>query len=55
MAGAVMLVADKDKILDVETVGYSDLATKKQMTANDVLLDCLNEQGNYERRAYDLG
>ncbi len=36
MAGAVMLVADKDKILDIETVGYSDLATKKPMKADDV-------------------
>jgi CubicO group peptidase (beta-lactamase class C family) len=36
MAGVVMLVADKDKILDVETAGYLDLAAKKQMTANNV-------------------
>jgi len=36
MAGAVMLVADKDKILDIETVGYSDLATKKPIKPNDI-------------------
>jgi CubicO group peptidase (beta-lactamase class C family) len=32
MAGAVTLVADKDKILDIESVGYADLATKAPMT-----------------------
>ena len=32
MAGAVMLVATKDKILDLEAVGYSDLAAKTPMT-----------------------
>ncbi len=31
MAGAVMLVADKDKVLDVAVVGYADLAAKKPM------------------------
>ena len=36
IAGAVMLVGDKDKILDVETIGDADLATKKPMAANDV-------------------
>ncbi|HON07160.1 MAG TPA: serine hydrolase domain-containing protein, partial [Verrucomicrobiota bacterium] len=36
MAGAVMVVADKDKILDLETVGYSDLATKKPMRPDNV-------------------
>ena len=34
--GAVMLVASKDKILDVETVGYADLATKKPMAYDTV-------------------
>src|SRR5438552_15942766 len=28
LAGAVMLVADKDKVLAVEAVGYSDVAAK---------------------------
>ena len=32
LAGAVTLVADRDKILDVETVGFSDIAAKKPMT-----------------------
>jgi CubicO group peptidase (beta-lactamase class C family) len=36
MAGAVMLVADKDKILDIEAVGYSDLAAKKPMQTDDL-------------------
>jgi CubicO group peptidase (beta-lactamase class C family) len=31
LAGAVMLVADKDKILDIEAVGYADVAAKKPM------------------------
>ena len=35
MAGAVMLVGSKDKILDLEAVGYSDLTAKKPMTTND--------------------
>jgi CubicO group peptidase (beta-lactamase class C family) len=36
MAGAVMLVGYKDKIYDLETVGYSDLAAKKPMKADDL-------------------
>jgi CubicO group peptidase (beta-lactamase class C family) len=31
LAGAVTLVASKDKVLDVETVGYMDVAAKKPM------------------------
>jgi len=34
LAGAVVLVADKDKVLAVETVGYSDVAGKKAMPAD---------------------
>src|SRR5271169_2857637 len=29
LAGAVVLVADKDKVLDVEAVGYADIDAKK--------------------------
>ncbi len=36
LAGAVMLVADKDKILDLEAVGYSDLEAKVSMQPNDL-------------------
>ena len=36
IAGAVVLVASKDKVLDVETVGYSDLAGQKPMKADDL-------------------
>ena len=36
LAGAVTLVASKDKILDLETVGYADIRAKKPMTT-----DCL--------------
>ena len=35
MAGAVFLVATKEKILDEEAVGYSDLATKTPMSIDD--------------------
>jgi CubicO group peptidase (beta-lactamase class C family) len=31
LAGAVMLVANKDKVLTVQTVGFADVATKKPM------------------------
>lgn len=31
LAGAVVLVASKDKVLDLEAVGYADLAAKKPM------------------------
>jgi len=34
LAGAVVLVADKDKMLCVETVGYADVAAKKPMPAD---------------------
>ena len=36
MAGAVMLVASKDKVLDLEAVGYADLAAKKPMAVDDM-------------------
>lgn len=32
LAGAVTIVADKDKVLDVSTVGWADIAAKKSMT-----------------------
>ena len=34
LAGAVMLVADRDKTLAVETAGYADIAAKKPIPAN---------------------
>ena len=36
MAGAVMLVGDKDKVLDLEAVGCSDLAAKTPMKTDDL-------------------
>jgi CubicO group peptidase (beta-lactamase class C family) len=36
ISGAVMLAATKDKVLSLETVGYSDLATKKPMLPDSV-------------------
>lgn len=36
LAGAVTLVADKDKILSLEAVGYADVAAKKPMTKDAV-------------------
>lgn len=34
LAGAVMLAADKDKVLTVEAVGWADIGAKKPMQAN---------------------
>lgn len=36
LAGAVVLVATKDKVLDVETVGYADIAADKPMRAENL-------------------
>jgi CubicO group peptidase (beta-lactamase class C family) len=36
LAGAVVLVADKDKVLDTEAVGYADVAAKKPMQTDNV-------------------
>jgi CubicO group peptidase (beta-lactamase class C family) len=36
VAGAVTLVADKDKILSLDVVGYADLAEKKPIRANSI-------------------
>jgi CubicO group peptidase (beta-lactamase class C family) len=36
LAGAVMLVADKDKILAIDEAGYADIASKSLMGANTV-------------------
>lgn len=36
LAGAVLLVADKDKVLDVETVGYCDVDAQKPMRPDNV-------------------
>lgn len=36
IAGAVMLVASKDKVLSLEAVGYSDLAEKRPMRTDDL-------------------
>ena len=36
MSGAVVLVADKERVLDVEAVGYSDLAAKKPMKTDSL-------------------
>ena len=36
LAGAVLLVANKDKVLDVETVGYADIAAAKPMRADNL-------------------
>ncbi|MGC3971732.1 MAG: serine hydrolase domain-containing protein [Pirellulales bacterium] len=34
LAGAVMLVADKDKVLACDTVGFADIAEKREMTSD---------------------
>jgi CubicO group peptidase (beta-lactamase class C family) len=38
--GAVLLVADKDKILDLESVGYSDIDKKVPMDPNNLFMIC---------------
>ena len=36
LAGAVVLVADKDKVLSLEAVGYADIAAKTPMRTDDL-------------------
>ena len=36
LAGAVMLVASKDKVLSLEAVGYADIAAKKPMQTDNL-------------------
>jgi CubicO group peptidase (beta-lactamase class C family) len=36
LAGAVVLVADKNRVLDIEAVGYADVAAKKPMQTDSV-------------------
>lgn len=36
VAGVVVLVADKDKVLDLEAVGYADIANKKPMHKDSI-------------------
>ena len=36
LAGAVMLVADRDKVLDAEAVGWADIEAKRKMKVDDV-------------------
>ncbi len=36
LAGAVMLVANKDKVLSVTTVGFADIAARKPMQADSL-------------------
>jgi len=36
LAGSVVLVADRDKVLDVEAVGWADIAAKKPMKTDSV-------------------
>src|SRR3982751_6270428 len=36
LAGAVMLVADREKVLGVESVGWADVAAKKPMGADTI-------------------
>jgi CubicO group peptidase (beta-lactamase class C family) len=36
IAGAVVLIADRDRVLDRETIGYADIATRRLMKPNDI-------------------
>lgn len=41
LAGAVMLVANREKVLSTEVAGWSDIAQKRPMTADTFFLDCI--------------
>ena len=53
LAGAVVLVANKDKVLDVEAVGYADIAAQKPMQTDCRVLDRLAVQADHGRRRDD--
>ena len=53
LAGAVTLVASKDKVLDLEAVGYADIAAKKPMRTDCAVLDRLAVQADHRHGADD--
>ena len=55
LAGAVTLVADKDKVLSLEAVGYADIAARKPMRTDAAVLDRLAVQADHRHRADDAG
>ena len=55
MAGAVLLVADKDKILDLEALGWSDLKAKKPMRVDDLFWIASMTKSFTAARVHDAG
>ena len=55
LAGAVTLVADKDKVLSLEAVGFADIAAKKPMRRRRAVLDRLAVQADHRRGVDDAG
>ena len=55
LAGAVMLVADKDKVLTTEAVGWVDVAAAKPMQDGFDVLDRLAIQADHRHGADDAG
>ncbi len=54
LAGAVMLVADKNKVLAVDTVGYADIAEKREMSP-DALFWIASQSKSLTAAHSDLG
>ena len=48
IAGAVVLVADKDKVLDLEAVGYANLPAKKPMLTTDLFYAELTHEQEHD-------
>ena len=55
LAGAVMLVADKDKVLAVEAVGWADIAAKKPMQTDSMFWIASQSKPHHRRGADDAG
>ena len=53
LAGAVTLVADKDRVISVNAVGFLDIGAKMQHGGRCHLLDRLDVQADHRRRPDD--
>ena len=55
LAGAVLLVASKDKVLSLEAVGYADVAAKRPMQTDCLFWIASHVQADHGHRADDAG
>ena len=55
LAGAVTLVAEKDKVLSLEAVGWADVAAKKPMKTNALFWIASQSKPITARRLHDPG